>query len=69
MQFDAAKGLLYLLPSNACGVGRAIEVKKNPQPTMEEVNEAHNQFVEALEYLFKRHNARVGYADLNLRFL
>ncbi|KAG6756668.1 hypothetical protein POTOM_040108 [Populus tomentosa] len=50
-------------------VGRPIELKQNLQPTVEELAEVHGQFVAALDDLFKRHRARVGFADLELKIL
>ncbi|RCV08050.1 hypothetical protein SEVIR_1G300400v4 [Setaria viridis] len=50
-------------------VGRPIEVVKNPQPTTDEINEVHKQFVAAMQELFEKYKARTGYPDLQLRVL
>ncbi|GJM86630.1 hypothetical protein PR202_ga02507 [Eleusine coracana subsp. coracana] len=50
-------------------VGRPIEVVKNPKPTADEINEAHKEFVIAMQDLFEKYKARTGYPDLQLRVL
>lgn len=48
-------------------VGRPIKLKKNPRPSIDEINEAHAQFIVALEQLFEKYKERADYADLHLR--
>lgn len=50
-------------------VGRPIEVVKNPQPTIDEINQVHGQFVVAMQDLFEKYKSRTGYPDLQLRVL
>ncbi|KAI5004637.1 hypothetical protein ZWY2020_031880 [Hordeum vulgare] len=50
-------------------VGRPIEVKQNDQPTVDEINEVHDQFVIALQELHDKHKNKAGYARLHLRLI
>ncbi|KAK4790373.1 hypothetical protein SAY86_017677 [Trapa natans] len=50
-------------------VGRPIQVKRNTEPTMEEVDEVHSRFLGALQDLFERHKAHLGHCNLQLKVL
>uniref|UniRef100_A0A0D9WPW4 Acyltransferase n=1 Tax=Leersia perrieri TaxID=77586 RepID=A0A0D9WPW4_9ORYZ len=50
-------------------VGRPIEVEKISQPTIDEINEVHEQFIDALQDLFEKYKMKTGYPDLHLRVL
>uniref|UniRef100_A0A0E0E1F4 Acyltransferase n=1 Tax=Oryza meridionalis TaxID=40149 RepID=A0A0E0E1F4_9ORYZ len=49
-------------------VGRHIEVEKNSQPTIDEINEVHEQFTVALQDLFDKYKTETGYPGLHLRY-
>ncbi|KAL4178546.1 hypothetical protein AMTRI_Chr13g82830 [Amborella trichopoda] len=48
-------------------VRRPIELKRNPNPSDEEVAKVHATFVSKLEQLFQRHKVAAGYVDIKLK--
>jgi len=50
-------------------VGKPIEVDKNPQPTIDEINEVHEQFIIGLREMFEKYKEKAGYPGLHLRVL
>ncbi|AQL03435.1 Diacylglycerol O-acyltransferase 2 [Zea mays] len=50
-------------------VGKPIEVNKIPHPTIDEINEVHEQFIIAMRDLFEKYKAKAGYPGLHLRVL
>jgi 1-acyl-sn-glycerol-3-phosphate acyltransferase len=50
-------------------IGKPIQFKKNPQPTYDEVNEVHAQYVAAMQELFEKNKAQYGSKDLQLKVL
>nr|CAB3467957.1 unnamed protein product [Digitaria exilis] len=50
-------------------VGKPIEVDKNLQPTIDEINEVHERFIIALRELFEKYKGKAGYPGLHLRVL
>ncbi|KAJ4793945.1 Diacylglycerol O-acyltransferase 2 [Rhynchospora pubera] len=58
----------YRVPMHVV-VGTPIKVEQNPQPTYDEINEVHAQFLTEMEKLFDKYRGRVGYDNLPLRIL
>ncbi|KAJ3696558.1 hypothetical protein LUZ61_000263 [Rhynchospora tenuis] len=50
-------------------VGTPIKIKQNAQPTIEEINEAHNKFVASMQELFEKNKSKFGYNELKLKVL
>ena len=48
-------------------VGAPIDVKKNPNPTREEIEDLHTQYVEALKDLYERYRYKYSqYPDTDI---
>ncbi|KAG0490365.1 hypothetical protein HPP92_007228 [Vanilla planifolia] len=50
-------------------VGKPIELKTNPHPSIDEINRVQELFIAAMQDLFERYKAKAGYTELHLRVL
>jgi len=50
-------------------VGAPIDVKQIPNPTQEEIDELHGNFINSLKDLFYSHRTQAGYPTADLKVI